>query len=489
MARRTWKHYTAVKRYPILVDYIERFNKTSFFNELPGLLSFFYLQGQSVVDYIRIPVWASYLDPRFHVFWIQPTRSGKSISWEFIGEVAKHANLDADLFTSGTDAGLIGSFKQYKDEDGNFYTEETPGLLNGKKLLNFDEGSVLLQPNPKQFFQEVIIYLQQSMNPVGSSTNTLTKHMKDGKIETESRTSHWITTFPPAGVKEYVLTKGLFQRVLLMFCHWNNDMRMAVSKRRMQGLWSDEMQGVKSTEDLARHFKEVEAMVREHLFASSPHVDAVMWEDLNENIKEERQERERIVRASALDMFQKSRDFDPAVDSAIEEFYRLVKGMDDQLSDVVLSFMPNIENYLNVMATHLLLIEMNENKKEGPYDPSEVWIITGDHIDMAMEILYDVYERLIVWLESDLELGAAKAERIAKTDAWLKALDACKDYDLGDHRGDGWKRKKDVLKAYGRLQDRSKPVVYKHYGDARGLFKETKMSGTPYVMWKGDGFE
>ena len=102
MARRTWKHYTAVKRYPILVDYIERFNKTSFFNELPGLLSFFYLQGQSVVDYIRIPVWASYLDPRFHVFWIQPTRSGKSISWEFIGEVAKHANLDADIFTSGT---------------------------------------------------------------------------------------------------------------------------------------------------------------------------------------------------------------------------------------------------------------------------------------------------------------------------------------------------------------------------------------------------
>ncbi len=489
MARRTWRHYTAVKRYPILVDYIERFNKTSFFNELPGLLSFFYLQGQSVVDYVRIPIWASYLDPRFHVFWIQPTRSGKSISWEFIGEVAKHANLDADLFTSGTDAGLIGSFKQYKDEDGNFYTEETPGLLNGKKLLNFDEGSVLLQPNPKQFFQEVILYLQQSMNPVGSSTNTLTKHMKDGKIETESRTSHWITTFPPAGVKEYVLTKGLFQRVLLMFCHWSNDMRMAVSKKRNEGVWSDEMGDVRSTEDLARHFKEVEAMVREHLFASSPHVDAVMWEDLNENIKEERQERERIVRASALNMFQKSRDFDPAVDSAIEEFYRLVKGMDDQLSDVVLSFMPNIENYLHIMATHLLLIEMNEVRKEGPYDPSEAWVITGDHIDMAMEILYDVYERLIVWLESDLELGAAKAEKIAKTDAWLNALEACKDYDLGDHRGDGWKLKKDLLRAYGRLQDRSQPVVYKHYGDVRTMFKETKMSGRPYVMWRGDGFE
>lgn len=486
MAKRTWKDYTAVKRYPILKDYIERFRKTSFFNEQPGLLSFFYLQGQAVVDYLRIPVWASFLDGRFHVFWIQPTRSGKTIAWEFIGEVARHAGIDADIFTTGTDAGMIGSFKQYKDEDGNFYTEEVPGLLNGKKLLNFDEGSVLLQPNPKQFFQEVILYLQQSMNPIGSHSNTLTKHMKDGKIETESRVSHWITTFPPSGVKEYVLTKGLFQRVLLLFCHWDNDMRMAVSKRRMSGVWADKMSGTKSTEDLAQHFIEVEALMREHLFAISPDVDAVRWADLNENIKEERAEREEIVRAAAPLMTRKDVDFDPAVDSAIEEFYRLVKGMDTQLSDVILSFMPNIENYLHILATHLLLIEMNEKKKEGNYDPAEQWVITGDHIDMAMEILYDVYERLIIWLESDLELGAAKAEKIAKTDAWLKALDACKTYDLGDHRGDGWALKKDLIKAYGRMQDRSQPVVYKHYNDVRGLFKESKVSGRPYVLWKGE---
>ena len=77
--------------------------------------------------------------------------------------------------------------------------------------------------------------------------------------------------------------------------------------------------------------------------------------------------------------------------------------------------------------------------------------------------------------------------RIAKTDAWIKALEACKDYDLGDHRGDEWKKKKDLLKAYGRLQDRSTPVVYNHYKESRALFKETKMSGTPYVRWIGDG--
>ena len=482
---RTWEDYTAVKKYPILKEYVNRFRKTSFYNEVPALLSFFYLQGQTVADYIRIPVWASYLDPRFHVFWIQPTRSGKTIAWEFVGEVARQAGIDADIFTSGTDAGLIGSFQTHKDEEGNFYTEEVPGLLNGNKLLNFDEGSILLQPSPKQFFQEVILYLQQAMNPIGSHSNTLTKHMKDGKIETESRVSFWITTFPPAGVKEYVLTKGLFQRVLLFYAPWDNNMRMQVSKRRMSGLWSDEMQEVMSIEDLSRHFIEVEILVREHLMACSD-ISAKDWEELDVNIKEERAERERIVRDTALNMFRKTRDFNPAVDAAVDEFYQLVTGMDAKLSDVVLSFMPNIENYLNILATHFVLIEKNQERNSGDYDPTEIWEITGDHIDMAMEILYDVYERLIIWLESDLELGATKAAKLAKVEAWQQALGHCKPYDLGDHRGDGWFLKKDVIKSYGRVMDRSQPVVYKHYNDIRGSIKETKVSGVPYIKWSDD---
>ncbi len=125
-------------------------------------------------------------------------------------------------------------------------------------------------------------------------------------------------------------------------------------------------------------------------------------------------------------------------------------------------------------------------RNSGNYDPSEVWTVRGEHIDMAMEILYDVYERLIVWLESDLELGATKAAKIAKVESWQKAIDACKNYDLGDHRGDGWVLKKDVIKSYGRLMDRSQPVVYKHYNDLRNSFKETKVSGVPYVRWSGE---
>ena len=122
---RTWDKYRAVLEYPLLKSYVERFQTTSFFNEKAGLLSFFYLQGQALVDTVRVPVWASALDPRIHVFWIQPTRTGKTIAWEFIGEIAKLADLPIDMFTTGTDAALIGSFESVKEDDGSFTIIQT----------------------------------------------------------------------------------------------------------------------------------------------------------------------------------------------------------------------------------------------------------------------------------------------------------------------------------------------------------------------------
>ena len=71
------------------------------------------------------------------------------------------------------------------------------------------------------------------MNPVGTRANVLTKHLKDGEIKTESRVSFWLTTFPPDGVREVVLGKGVFQRVLLLIRPWTVEHREDVSERRM----------------------------------------------------------------------------------------------------------------------------------------------------------------------------------------------------------------------------------------------------------------
>ena len=37
--------YTAIEKFPVFKGYIERFGKTSIDNDVPGMLSFFFIQG------------------------------------------------------------------------------------------------------------------------------------------------------------------------------------------------------------------------------------------------------------------------------------------------------------------------------------------------------------------------------------------------------------------------------------------------------------
>jgi len=472
MPQRLWNQYTAVKEYPMMKDYLDRFRTTSFFNEVPGLISFFYLQGQALVDYVRIPVWASALDPRIHVFWIQPTRSGKTIAWEFTGEVAEKAGLNTDMFTSGTDSALIGSIDSFSDGEGGYETVEKEGLLGGKKCLNFDEGSILLQSNPKQFFSEVILYLQQAMNTVGSHSNTLTKHMKNGKVETESRVSFWITSFPPSGVKEYVLTKGLFQRVLLLYRPWSDDMRQMVSERRMAGVFKNKLTDVQSLDDIATHFSGIAEKTRQRLLLLSNTTDEE-WDALLPAGKEE------IARACMNDMFTIDPSFEPQILASVEEYYTLVRGMEKHLSDVVCSFIPNILNYTVVFATHLAL--MRVMRDDIPHDAE--WKVTGDDVEVATEMLYDIYEQLVLWLESEVEVGAKAAEKIARRDEWNNAFKACKTSEI-EGKGDGWVLKNDMFERYANQLGKSKPTVYKRFKDVEGLFNSYKVRNSVYVRFK-----
>lgn len=474
MPQRNWNTYAAVQEYPMLKEYLERFRTTSFFNEIPGLISFFYLQGQALVDYVRIPVWASALDPRVHVFWIQPTRSGKTIAWEFTGEIAKLAGLPTDMFTSGTDSALIGSIDSVPDGDGGYETIQKEGLLAGKKCLNFDEGSILLQANPKQFFSEVILYLQQAMNTVGSHSNTLTKHMKNGKVETESRVSLWITSFPPSGVKEYVLTKGLFQRVLLLYRPWSDDMRQRVSEQRMGGVFQNKLTEVMSLDDIAAYFRELMEKTEARVLHLAD-MTSDEWEAYPPAAKEE------IARAVMHNMFTVDPSFHPQLLSSVDEYYTLVRGMDKHLSDVVCSFIPNILNYTVLFATHLACMRVMRDNVALDAE----WLVTGDDVEAATEILYDIYEQLVLWLESEVEVGAKAAQKVARREEWNNAYKVCKQVDI-EGKGDGWVRKNEMFDRYGSQLGLSKPSIYKRFSETGDLFRTARVGTTVYIKFRED---
>jgi len=163
--------YEVVQRYPIFDGYLKHFGNVSIDNDIPAMLSFFFVQGQVAVPWVRIAWNESHLDPRVHAFWIQSSRTGKSIAWEFIGEVLDDSNVPWDMYTSGTDAGLLGSFHIEKDDNGEETYIHKEGLLSGRKALNFDEGSIILNPNSHS--QQTVLFLQSACNPVGSNNNKL----------------------------------------------------------------------------------------------------------------------------------------------------------------------------------------------------------------------------------------------------------------------------------------------------------------------------
>ena len=460
-----YKNYEALKRFDTLEAYLHHFSQTSMKNEIPGLLSFFFIQGQALLPYVRIPTGDSHLDPRVHVFWIQPSRTGKSVAWNFIGDVMKNAELDYEFYSTGTDAGLIGSNKPVYDEKTKQQvgTEKVKGLLEGRKGLNVDEGSIIL--NPGKHSQETVLYLQTACNSVGSGGNVLTKPMKGDIVKCESLVSLWITTYPPKGVKEYVLTKGIFQRVLLYWSHWDMDMRQDVSNTRLGTFWKKPIETDLTKDDIYDYFKSTEKRVRDRLL-NFAEISFTVWTEMS------RDEQEEIAQAHMWDMFSADDDYETALYQASDEIFDLLRNMSAGMSEIVASFTPAVENYLGIISLHMAVLD---NK----------WKITAKHVDMAFDILLDLFKNLISWLEDSVEIGGNKGKESKIHEDMLKVYNECTGYEI-DGQGDGWRRQASMWRMYMDNVGVSKSTVERHFKDHSSKLFNRKMSGgRVYLRRKG----
>lgn len=465
---RDWKNYRAVREFPLLKGYVNMFSDVSYHNEMAGLISFLYVQGNTLVDYVRIPINNSHIDPRIHLFWVQPTRSGKTIAWEHTGLILEELGIKTDMFSTGTNAALIGSWNKY-EEDGEQVLELQEGLLAGKKALNFDEGSILFETK-NQHLSEVVLYLQQAMNPVGTRANTLVKHMKDGTIETESRVSFWLTTFPPQGVREVVLSKGVFQRVLLLIRPWPIERREQVSEQRTNTAFKRPPVYEYNIVDFERYYR----TLRE---ACQSRVCQLAGITSNDWAKKSSEDKETIVQSVMYDMFSADRSFYALMASHKDHMYELVRMMDEKMADVVCAFIPNLLNYTISIATHFALLD-EYTTAESIHD----WKVSGDHVEMAAEIIYDLYEELVTWLESEVELEQVSKARKGREMAWMDAYNKCKLMAVEGKSGD-WVRKSDLMNAYAKMNGNiSRNTQFLHFKDAKNIFNETNLGVTKYVQ-------
>jgi hypothetical protein len=430
--------YECVKKYPILRGYLEHFNGVSKNNEIPGLISFFYILGQASIPYVRIPVDGSNLDPRVSIFWIQDTRTGKSAAYQHIEKVIDSCSLETNDYNSGNDAALVGTLVPDPDFEGPVRDAPQiprPGVLAGRKGLNFDEGSVILKSG--QHNENTTLFLQSALNSAGTGRNYLTKHMARDSFTVKSEVSLWITTYPPKGIKEHVLDKGIFQRVLTYWRHWTLEMKREINHALANGVYSEpdfEITFDEVTDFFNNLQKSLKRRVQE--LADIPPLE---WDEMNED------DQEQVVMDLCCNrkvMFTIDESYKPALMAAIDEYYAVVEKMSPDKQSICSSFIMGLQNYTNILAHHMAMIEGS-------------WVVTGDHIDMAKEILFDLYQNLIQWLESEVNIGAAASEKKKMQDYWVKAYNQSELFDFDDQRGFGWAKKSEVMDAFGRIANYS----------------------------------
>jgi len=467
--------------------YLDRFNTVSYFNEFAGLLSFFFTMGQLCAPYMRIPILGTWIDCRVHTFWIQQSRTGKSIAWEFTNRLLGALGVESESFTAGSDAKLIGTVKEERiyDDNGRPTGETqvitTEGLLNGYKTLVFDEASVLLNDS-KSHFSEKILYLQQAMAPLGSSTNVLVKHLVGGSVHTPSGVSLWMTTFPPKDIMAHVLDKGFFQRVFLFQNDITAEQRHTTSEKRMGGAYEKVDEEIMDYEEIAEYMQGCCDLVRERLWDAigleSRYIEvpdpmnpreqtmrqeltkATQWASLTDR------EREDYAIKHAHDIFDISPGYHPALFNALDDYYSLASSISNEhVKETALSFLPNIENYTLIFSNLIATIRREST-------------ITEEHIMMANEIIFDNFHNLIIWLEQKQSV-VNKKRSTAEKESWRNAFKQCKEY-VDDKDGIKKVLQADLLKIYAEQQSIADITT-------RRRFNALKKSGLITISRSGKG--
>ena len=463
-------NYECVHKYPILKGYLEHLNEVSKNNEIPGLLSFFYILGQAAIPYVRVPVGGSNLDPRVNMFWIQGTRTGKSAAYQVIEKVLNGSDLNTADYNSGNDAALIGTLVPDPDFEGDIRNAPQitrPGLLAGRKGLNFDEGSVVLKTG--QHNESTTLFLQSALNSAGTGRNILTKHMARDTFTIKSEVSLWITTYPPKGIKEHVLDKGIFQRVLTYWRHWTLEMKQAINHELAEAVYSDVKFDV-PFDDITDFFKDIQKTLKRRVLDMSG-IAPIEWDEMLDD------DQETVVMGLMRQMFRPDESYKPALISAIDEYYSVVDAMSPDKQGICSSFIMGLQNYTNILAHHFAIIE-------------GTWVVRGDHIDMAKEILFDLYNNLVQWLESEVNIGAGASERNKMQGFWHDAYKKAELFDFDDTRGFGWAKKKEVMNNFGKLANYSSHASvndkYNTYGTE--MFSDTR-EGTRVFIRINDDFK
>lgn len=175
--------------------------------------------------------------------------------------------------------------------------------------------------------------------------------------------------------------------------------------------------------------------------------------------------------AARYKMFEIEGSYKPALIDAIDSYYDLVEDMDSKKQGICTSFIMGLQNYTNVLAHHMAMLE-------------GTWKLRGDHVDMAREILHDLYKNLLHWLEEEVKVGLSKSDMEIQSKQWREAMSRCQKTEI-EGKGSGWARKRDLFDIYGKINNLSSNAsINSRFNVHQHLFKQTKIRSRVYIRFK-----
>jgi len=467
------------ERLPLVLEgWVKEATNVSHHNDIPAVMTGLVLIGQMVKQFVKIPIKASLVDSRIHFVWIQTSGTGKSELMNFVIPVSEklwtkinafegykphedincHEKLEQfDNFdvVEYTDAALIGYQKQIliqeADADaglavGDIEWEPVKGSLDGHGLARWDEFTNAGVFKQSQHKESVVTYLNTLMNSIGSSSQTITKKLKEGpKVFCHSERSVLATTFPPKNLDEAITETGLFQRAVLY-------------------IW-----------EVPEHIKdEIDDMVTDNFG---------VFEDIKlpiDKYTEEFFEIYKLTKARFLEVdgdatatIQYSKGFKDALHLRKMDLRKLVSEEDGAIRDTARSFMTRL---IIMMGKISVLCCIAESVKITEKDKR--FVVSAENANQAHRIIRNCYKSLISWFIHSLRERKSETLKI-KGAIFLKAYNDLK----GD---DGWVNKTEMFEKVKKTEGMSQTRMYVHFKKIESHFYRKSVNKSPFLKLKGD---
>jgi len=200
--------------------YFEHASKTSYKNERLHQAGALSLIGQAIRN-VRLRADQTFIDGRIHPFVIQSSGTGKNAAFNFMGTVAEAAGMDFDEHGKDSTAGIMGTVERSG--------EIRKGDLAGSGFVAWKEAQQLIKAAQSDHSSDLIEVANQAMDPSGKVSRSLS----GGKLEYNSRTSMYCTTYPPDPTDQIdLIHSGFLPRTLFMYRRMDEDFYDFVNEKR-----------------------------------------------------------------------------------------------------------------------------------------------------------------------------------------------------------------------------------------------------------------